>query len=355
MELKEIINQFLLNKPIKEIKPFGNGHINSTYKLVIRNEQKEYILQKINTNVFTKPQQIIKNHQKLQKFIQLEKSEIEIPQLISTHSGSMLYIDNEKGVWRMMNFINESYSVEVIENKTQAYEAGKGFAWFAKACSELNPLDFYEAIKDFHRLSFRLGQLDDAIKLDKVNRCESVKYLIDFYKHRENYLMEIEKLIDNKEIPLRVVHNDTKINNLLFRNEKAVAVIDLDTVGPGVIFYDYGDSIRTIANTAAEDEKNIDLVDFNLEAFEAFTKGYLQYTSSILNNKEKELLYRAPILMTYIMGIRFLTDYLNGDVYYKTEYANHNLVRSLVQKRLIELMELNKNKMKLIISNLILD
>ena len=349
MDLKDIINQFFSNKPLKEVKPFGNGHINSTYKLAFENEPQEYILQKINTNVFTKPQQIVLNHQKLQEFIYSGKNEIEIPQLVSTLAGSMLYIDNDQGVWRMMNFIDKSYSVEVIENETQAYEAGNGFGWFAKVCSKLNPSDFHEAIKDFHRLSFRLGQLNDAIKLDKANRCESVKYLIEFYKFREKALLEIENLIDNKEIPIRVVHNDTKINNLLFRDKKAVAVIDLDTVGPGVIFYDYGDSIRTIANTAAEDEKNIDLVDFNLKAFESFTKGYLQHTGSILNPKEKELLYRAPILMTYIMGIRFLTDYLNGDVYYKTEYSNHNLVRSLVQKRFIELMEMNKSKIELII------
>ena len=161
--------------------------------------------------------------------------------------------------------------------------------------------------------------------------------------------MEIERLIDIRKIPLRIVHNDTKINNLLFRNKSAVAVIDLDTVGPGIIFYDYGDALRTLANTAAEDEKNIGLVGFNLDAFESFTKAYLQQIATSLNEKEKRLLYRAPILMTFIMGIRFLTDFLNGDVYYKTSYSEHNLSRTLVQKRYIELMEQSENKMKEII------
>ncbi|NOQ27806.1 MAG: phosphotransferase [Bacteroidales bacterium] len=349
MEFKEILYNFFPDKQLKEVKSFGNGHINSTFKVIFKNNQQEYILQKINTTVFNNPDDLIQNHIKVQEYIKNSTSEIEIPQLYANSDNKFLLKDNESNVWRLTNFIENSYSIDVLENEKQAFEAGAGFGWFVKSCSGLNPTDFREAIKDFHRLSFRISQLDKAIESDKAKRFTTVKSLIDFYKKRENSLMEIEKLIDNHEIPLRVVHNDTKINNLLFRNEKAVAVIDLDTVGPGVIFYDYGDAIRTIGNTVAEDEKNIDLVDFNLKAFESFSKGYLQQIASSLNDKEKELLYRAPILMTYIMGIRFLADYLNGDIYYKTKYPDHNLSRSLVQKRYIELMEQNEDQMKLVI------
>lgn len=349
MEFKEILHNFFPDRQLKDVTPFGNGHINSTYKVVFKNEQQEYILQKINTSVFNKPNDLIQNHIKVQEHIINSTSGIDIPQLYSTSKNKFLLKDTENNVWRLTNFIEDSYSIDVLENEKQAFEAGTGFGWFVKSCSGLNPTDFREAIKDFHRLSFRIAQLNEAIKSDKAKRFASVKYLIDFYKQREKSLMEIEKSIDNQDIPLRVVHNDTKINNLLFRNEKAVAVIDLDTVGPGVIFYDYGDAIRTIGNTVAEDEKNIDLVDFNIKAFESFSKGYLQQIASNLNDKEKELLYRAPILMTYIMGIRFLADYLNGDVYYKTKYLDHNLSRSLVQKRFIELMEQNEEQMKLVI------
>ena len=349
MELKEIVKHFISGNTIKDIRIFGNGHINTTYKVIFENIIDEYVLQKINTQVFENPQIIIQNHLKLQEHLLSAKSDIEIPHLESIGNNQFLYKDDDKNQWRMMNFIKDSYSVEVLQNDSQAYEAGKGFGWFTEKCSYLNPSDFHEVIKDFHRLSFRTGQLNEAKESDKENRYKIVEGLIKFYKSREKSLLEIEDLIDNHEIPLRVVHNDTKINNLLFRNNEAVAVIDLDTVGPGIIFYDYGDAIRTIANTATEDEKDLSLVDFNLEAFESFTKGYLQKTDSILNNREKELLYRAPILMTYIMGIRFLTDYLNGDVYFKTLYSDHNLARSLVQKNLIELMELNENQIKLTI------
>lgn len=349
MEFKEILYNFFPDKKLKGVLPFGNGHINTTFKVVFKNHPQEYILQKINTSVFKSPDDLIQNHIKVQEHIVNSTSDIDIPQLYSTSKNQFLLKDEESNVWRLTNFIEDSYSIDVLENENQALEAGRGFGWFVKSCLGLNPTDFREAIKDFHRLSFRIAQLDESIDFDKTKRFTSVKYLVDFYKKRENALMEIEKLIDNHEIPLRVVHNDTKINNLLFRNEKAVAVIDLDTVGPGVVFYDYGDAFRTIANSAAEDEKNSDIVNLNLKAFESFTKGYLQQVAPSLNEKEKELLYRAPILMTYIMGIRFLADYLNGDIYYKTAYPDHNLTRSLVQKRFIELMEQNEDQMKLII------
>ncbi|MDA3954567.1 MAG: phosphotransferase [Bacteroidales bacterium] len=349
MDFKDILNHFFPHKQLKEVKPYGNGHINSTFKVVFENTQQEYILQKINTSVFRNPDELIQNHINVQDFFNCRINDIEIPQLCATSDNHFLFEDNESNVWRLTNFIKNSYSIDILENEEQAFEAGKGFGWFVKTCLCLNPNDFSEVIKDFHRLSFRIAQLDKVIESDKVKRLTSVKHLVNFYKFREKSLMEIEKLIDNYEIPLRVVHNDTKINNLLFRNEKAVAVIDLDTVGSGVIFYDYGDAIRTIGNTAAEDEKNIDLVGFNLKAFKLFSKGYLQQIASNLNAKEKELLYRAPILMTYIMGIRFLADYLNGDIYYKTKYPDHNLNRSLVQKRFIELLEQNENEMKLVI------
>jgi len=345
MDLNNIVSQFFPNAIVKSINIFGNGHINSTYKVEFKECEQEYILQKLNTNVFTQPYNLVENHLKIQEYLHQKNQDIEIPKLIKATSDSFLYKDDKGSVWRMMNFIKDSYSVEVVESKNQAHEAGKGFGWFLLSCSELNSSEFHEAIKDFHKLSFRLNQFNKAIKLDKANRCALVQDIIEFYQNRASTLLQIEDLINADEIPVRVVHNDTKINNLLFRNDKTIAVIDLDTVGPGVVFNDYGDALRTITNTSSEDEKEIDLVKFNVDAFEAFSKGYLQQIKSILVPKEKELLYKSPILMTYIMGIRFLTDYLNGDIYYKTKYQEHNLVRSKVQKRLIEQMEIEENKM----------
>jgi thiamine kinase-like enzyme len=344
MKLNQIVNQFFPTSVILDISPFGNGHINSTYKVEFKNSDC-YILQKINTTVFLNPTDLINNHLKILEHLNDKQNEIEIPELIKASGNSYLYFDEDGEAWRMMNFIKDSYSVEVLDKKEQAFEAGLGFGWFLQICSGLDSSEFIEAIPDFHKLSFRVNQLNDSIKNDKVNRYNRVKNIVEFYKKREKELLEIEKLISNSEIPVRVVHNDTKINNLLFKDEKAIAVIDLDTVGPGSVLYDFGDAIRTLTNTAAEDEKNLELVGFNLEAFEEFTKAYLLQTESILNMKEKELLHKAPFLMTYIIGIRFLSDYLNGDVYYKTNYDNHNLDRSLVQKSLIEQMELAQDNM----------
>ncbi|MBU8891237.1 MAG: aminoglycoside phosphotransferase family protein [Bacteroidales bacterium] len=349
MELKEIVKHFISGNTIKDIRIFGNGHINTTYKVTFENIRDEYILQKINTKVFENPQIIIQNHLKLQEHLLSAKSDIEIPHLESIGINQFLYKDDDKNQWRMMNFIKDSYSVEVVENENQSYEAGKGFGWFLKACSIINSSELHEAIKDFHSLSFRINQLHKAIEYDLVNRVSKAGQLISFYKERENGLLEIESSFQKNKIPLRVVHNDTKINNLLFRNERAVAVIDLDTVGPGVVVFDYGDAIRTITNTAAEDEKDLNKVNFDIKMFESFTKGYLENARSILNVKEKDLFLHAPFYMTFIMGIRFLTDYINGDIYYKTEYAEHNFVRTSVQKRLVEQIETNKDIIKQII------
>ena len=281
------------------------------------------------------------------------KWELEIPSLFPLASGGYLHIDESGGVWRMMNFIPDSYSIGIVKEEWQATQAGLGYGWFAKTCAGLDASDFVEAIKDFHRLSFRLWQLDESIKGDRAGRLEDTRELVDFYKARQEKLMLIERMVDAGEIPLRVVHNDTKIDNLLFRGQKSVAVIDLDTVGPGILYYDFGDSIRTISNTAAEDEKDIEKVEFNAAAYRAFARGYLSQVKSITTPGEAGNYYLAPVLMTYIMGIRFLADYLNGDVYYKTAYPDHNVVRSRVQRRLIECMEKKEDFMKQVIEEIL--
>jgi len=347
MDLKEVVKQFISDKNITSISPFGNGHINSTYKVVLDDSEKAFILQKINTNVFSNPQNIISNHIHIQEAI--SSKELEIPKLINTKQNRYLFLDENQDAWRMMNFIKDSYSVEVVENNNQAYEAGRGFGWFLKACSHFNSSNFHEAIKDFHSLSLRVNQLNEAIKNNKAQRYNHTKELISFYKQRESNLLEIESSLKKDKIPLHVVHNDTKINNLLFRNKKAAAVIDLDTVGPGVVLFDYGDAIRTITNTAAEDEKDLSKIDFNIASFESFTKGYLEQTKSVLCLKEKNLFFYAPFYMTFIIGIRFLADYLNGDIYYKTDYSEHNFVRSTTQKTLIERMESKSQSIKQIL------
>lgn len=351
--LEKIISKFFPGRIVSKAEAYGNGHINDTYKVVFEGEPEAYILQKININVFTNPDGLVANHIKIQKHLKGDEAELEIPSLLPLSSGGYLYKSEDEGVWRMMNFIPDSYSIGIVSEGWQASQAGFGYGWFARSCAGLDASDFVEAIKDFHRLSFRVWQLDEAIKGDKAGRLEDTRELVDFYKNRQEKLMLIERMVDAGEIPQRVVHNDTKIDNLLFRGEKSCAVIDLDTVGPGILYYDFGDSIRTISNSAAEDEKDLEKVKFNAEAFGEFAKGYLSQVKSITTEGEAGYYYLAPVLMTYIMGIRFLADYLNGDVYYKVGYAEHNVVRSRVQRRLIECMEEKENYMKELISEIL--
>ena len=349
--LQDVVKVFFPYNLAAEVKPFGQGHINDTYKLDLKDDNKSYILQRINTDVFKDPHGICDTHDRLQDEILKGQHPITIAELILTADGKKVYTAQDGGVWRMTSFIENSYTVDVVEEEWQAFEAGNAFGWFAKACDKLDASTFKESIKDFHRLSFRLRQLNEAIDNDKAGRLESIKDIVKFYKDREASVSAIEALVDEGKIPLRVVHNDTKINNLLFRDKNAAAVIDLDTVGPGILYYDYGDALRTSASSALEDEKDLEKVHFKINSFRAFTNGYIGQVKTIVTDEEEELFYMAPMLMTYIMGIRFLADYLNRDVYYKIAHQEQNIDRSKVQKKLIESMEMQVNEMKKIIVN----
>ncbi len=336
---QNIIHTFFPGKAIRSCTPFGNGHINDTFKVVLNDEPEHYILQRINTDVFQNPEGIINTHRSLLEIKGLTDGLLKIPRLLPINDDCFLHTDSLGSAWRMTGFIQDSHAFEFVSEPWQAAEAGKAYGWFARQCAILDASSFPEPIKDFHRLSFRTNQLKEAIAADTAGRLDAVSKVVDFFLGKAPSLIRIESMVDTGEIPIRIVHNDTKINNILFRDNKAVAVIDLDTTGPGILYYDYGDALRTSACTAKEDEKNLDKVRFNLEAFAAFTQAYMQEVRPVINPREEEYFYLAPVLLTYIMGIRFLTDYLNGDNYYKTAYADHNLDRCKVQKALIEDME----------------
>lgn len=344
--LREVVECFFPEAGEYKINPYGHGHINDTYRLDFDGGKECFILQRINTNVFADPSIIAETHRKVQEAINQAGGGLTIPGLIPSAKGRSLCVDKEGEVWRMTVFINDSYTIEVVTDDWQAFEAGNAFGWFAKSCRSLDVADFSEPIRDFHRLSFRLRQLNDAITLNRAGNLDSVAGLVDFFRARESRLCKIEEMVDSGEIPLRIVHNDTKINNLLFSDQKATTVIDLDTVGPGILYYDYGDALRTTASTAAEDERDLSRVDFDISRFAAFTRGYMDQTRDMLCPVEKEYMHMAPVLMTYIMGIRFLADHLNGGIYYKTSYPEQNADRSRVQKKLIQSMERTESRMK---------
>ena len=350
--MDQVIKSFFPDKNLYKCQLFGNGHIHKTYLLTFPGSDDSYILQQLNTHVFKQPEILVENHLSLLEINYNTDNQYEIPLIFPDKNGDYLHYDqNSENPWRLSNFIAGSYSLELMETSEQAKEAGKAYGWFLKKYSDLDPNDFREAIPDFHSLNLRLRQLREAIDEDKVNRSQKSIEIIKAYLSRTEHLKEIQLLVGEGVIPTRVTHNDTKINNVLFREEKAIAVIDLDTVGPGILLNDYGDALRTIANTALEDEKEIGKVRFDMEAFKQFTKGYIQECRDILVPDELKYLHTAPALMAFIIGIRFLADYLNGDIYFKTNYPEHNLTRSLVQLQLIRSIEEQNKEIKNIIKN----
>jgi len=348
---KQVVESFFPGCHSFRIEPLGNGHINDTYKLSISGNPDHFVLQKINTNVFKNPIAIALAHQKILEHISNKIDSIEISKIITNSAGELIFRDSSDGAWRLTTFLSNSHSIEVAVESWQANEAGKGFGWFLKVCSLLNPHEFEEPIQNFHSVSYRLSQLDNAIAQNLSGRLEPALESISFFNSRREQMVAIEILLKKGILPTRVVHNDTKINNLLFRNKNVAAVIDLDTVGPGSILYDYGDAIRTVASTSLEDEKDLEKVDFCIERFSYFTVGFANEVKSFITPMELKHLCDSPTLMTYIMGIRFLADYINGDVYYKIKYPEHNLVRARVQQKLILSMEKKGKELQTIINN----
>lgn len=325
------MQQFVANAEVLESCPFGNGHINDTYKVVLKN-QRAYLLQRINHNVFQDVQGMMNNIQKVTQHI----SEKEKPTLhfLKSLEGKD-FVKTEEGIyWRVMDFEENTKSYETTLSHEIAEATGIAIADFQIDLSELDPKDFIDVIPLFHDLDDRLQQLDEAVLGNKAKRLETVQDLVDY---SESLREELLAFYDEKDIPLRITHNDTKLNNILFtEDDKPLCLVDLDTVMPGFVHYDFGDVVRTMCNTAEDDETDLDKVQFNHELYQSYKEGYLSIAQSFLTEKEKEWLDISGKLMTYIMAIRFLADYLNGDVYYKINYPMHNYDRARCQFKLLK-------------------
>ena len=347
-----IIRRFRIDGNVKNAYPFGSGHINDSYK-VLTND-KNYLLQRINHEVFKDVRGLTNNISRvsdhLTEKIAGKGSHMQILTSIRTLNGEFIYKDDDENNWRVFDFIENSKSYNRVENPELAFEGGKAYGWFIKMLNDFPVNTLVETIPMFHDMNFRLENFQKALNTNPAGRAGEVGKEIDFVNQRAEEMKLVLNLGKEGKIPIRVTHNDTKINNVLFdQDEKAVCVIDLDTVMPGYVHYDFGDAIRTFTNTADEDEKDLSKVSMSLELYEGFAKGFLSETKSILQPAELETLALSARIMTYIIGLRFLTDYLDGDVYYKTHYPGHNLTRARVQFRLIESMEAQMSMMEEII------
>ena len=250
-----------------------------------------------------------------------------IPRLIPTQNDE-LFVDLESGFWRVFEFVDGSISLDRPENTDQAYQAAQGYGKFLNALDQFPIQELNVTIPDFHNMKFRLRQFNEALGKAEKTRLQQANDQISFVKEKGDEMNKMYEQASYGLIPLRATHNDTKFNNVLLSSDGKSTVIDLDTVMPGYSFYDVGDGLRSAAITADEDESDLSNIELNEAFYQAFLSGYLDATTDILTSTEKELLKQSGQYMAFIMGVRFLTDFLNGDVYYKTKYPDHNLVRA---------------------------
>ena len=347
--VREILSHFKVSGDYVSFAPIGCGHINDTLCVTLRDhgDDKRYILQRINTHVFTKPDQLMKNIANVTAYLSrvLRESGLDPERgtltVFRTKDGALYHRTDAGECWRVYNCIEGTYTLQTIRDPQDFRASGEAFGQFQKLLAEYPSDTLYETIPNFHDTASRFSAFKKAVESDTAGRAHTVQSEIAFVQGREDKTHVLVDLLRRGELPLRVTHNDTKLNNILFDNEtkRGICVVDLDTVMPGLSLYDFGDSIRFGASTAAEDEPDLDKVRFSIELYSAYTRGYLSAAGDSLTKKEIEYLPFSAMLMTLECGMRFLTDYLEGDVYFRVAYPQHNLVRCRTQFALVAQME----------------
>ena len=348
-EFKGIVEKFAIEGNIQSIAPYGEGHINLT--LLVTTDKKRYIMQKMNPNVFPDAEGLMNNICGVTKHLQ--ERGIETLVVVPTVDGQP-YLRGEVG-YRIYDFIENTVTYQKVTDKEVFKNSGAAFGEFQNYLAEYDASTLVEVIKRFHDTPNRFANFKAALEADAFGRAKDCKPEIDFVlSHADTYGTVMAGLADGT-IPLRVTHNDTKLNNILMDADtgKARAVIDLDTIMPGSMLFDFGDSIRFGASTAAEDEQDLSKVHFDIELFRAYAEGYCGAVKDSITAREAELLPYGSYLMTIECGMRFLTDYLSGDTYFATKYEGHNLVRARTQIKLAGEMEASFDKMGEIIKEIL--
>ncbi|MBO5372117.1 MAG: aminoglycoside phosphotransferase family protein [Lachnospiraceae bacterium] len=352
MERKEILKNFQVESDIVSVEPYGSGHINHTY-LVTAVSGKKYILQGINTSIFKNTKELMENVLGVTSYLrkEIEKNggnpERETLTVVLTDDEKSYYTDAEGNAWRVYIFIEDAVTFDQVESKEDFYESGRAFGNFQAMLADYPADTLHETIPDFHNTAKRYLDFEKAVEKDVCGRVAEVAEEIAFVRQRKDEMSVLHELLAKGELPLRVTHNDTKLNNIMLdpKSHKAVCVIDLDTVMPGLSVHDFGDAIRFGANTAAEDEIDASKASLSLELFEIYVKGFLEGCNNRLTEKEVEMLPMGAKMMTLECGMRFLTDYLSGDTYFKTTREKHNLDRCRTQFALVADMEKKWQKM----------
>ncbi len=352
--------QFFNGDSIVELAPYGTGHINETYFVRVEGSRRpgRYILQRVNRRVFKESEKVMANIVKVTSHLRAKLARENMDpsrralSLVPMPDGALWYTDEENYVWRVYVTIEGAHTYDIIQSTDQAYQAAKAFGLFQHLLSDLPAGELYETIPDFHHTPRRFEQFEQALSADQCNRAASAKQEIDFAFARKGIVSTLVDCIADGSMRERVTHNDTKLNNVMIDDDtgEGICIIDLDTVMAGLALYDFGDCVRSGTRTGREDETNLDLIRMDMSMFEALVRGYMETSSSFLSLREIELLAFSGKLITFEIGLRFFTDYLSGDVYFKTHRERHNLDRVRVQFKLMQSMEEQEEEMNKLVA-----
>lgn len=341
-----------------QVVPIGNGLINQTYK--VTSKKRSFILQRINRHVFSNPKQVIENADKLNQFLaemkDSDKYDLSLVPQLKTIAGKSFVThrpadSSESEFWRGLTLIDNTITIESIDNKYQAEQAAGAFAHFSRTLVGFDANKLHSVIPNFHNLNFRLQQLKDAVARNPFGRVNQVNELIKYCEEQIEFVIEVSKLI--QRLPVRVTHNDTKISNLLFDSDSLnpIAVIDLDTCMPGFLMNDFGDMVRTCCSNLSEDSSELSQMIVRFDIFEGLVNGYVETFGDEMTKVERKSLVVGAQLLSFINGVRFLTDYINGDIYFGTSYAKQNWNRAANQLSLFHLLKENRQRLELITSH----
>lgn len=356
-DLRAIARQFQIRGEFIAAEPYGGGHINDTYRVAFDQSgaRVRYIFQRINHHVFKNPAALMENIQRVTRHLG-QKSTDEHDQsrrvltLISTRDDHSFHCDGEGNRWRAYFFVEKARTYDAVESPRQAFEAAKAFGRFQKLLADLPAPRLHDTIPDFHQTPKRFAALETAIQTDAVNRAERARPEIEFALKRK----AVTAVLLEAGLPERVTHNDTKFNNIMLDDDtgEGICVIDLDTVMPGLALYDFGDMVRTTTSPAKEDERDLSRVTMQFSMFEALARGYLESAAEFLTPVEKRFLAFSGKLITLEIGLRFLTDFLGGDTYFKVHRENHNLDRCRTQFKLVESIEQQEEQMNKLVEGI---
>ena len=357
--VKDVASFFCIDHDgITEFKPYGSGHINETYRVVflVGGQEDAYIFQKVNTHVFRQPIWLIENISRVLKHSESKLAgrpdkERRCIHLVPARDGKMYHITESGDCWRAYHFIGGASTYNILETEEQAYQAAKAFGGFQMLLADLPGERLHETIPNFHNTPSRYADFKKALAANSCGRADLCRPEIEFAEKYSWMAPVLTDLLAKGELPERITHNDTKLNNVLLDDAtgEGLCVIDLDTVMPGLSLYDFGDMVRTSVSPAAEDETDLSKVQVRTGVFQSLVKGYLEGAQGCLTRKEMEMLPFSGILITYEIGLRFLTDFLEGDLYFKTSRPNHNLDRCRTQFTLARRLMEKEDELKAIV------